>query len=160
VLGQRYDEGLDVIDGLWSGEPFSYDGEHFTVDEAAMLPTPVQEPRIPIVAGGVWPNKKPIQRGARFDGIVPHWPGDGVIPGNGDVDPAAVAQELLEFYHDHADEPGEIMLPLDPPGDSPQYSDVCREHGVTWLYTRDLRGSEYVSNPDLAMERTREGPGR
>lgn len=37
---------------------------------------------------------------------------------------------------------------------------VGREHGVTWLYTRDLRGSEYVSNPDLAMERIKEGPAR
>lgn len=159
VLGRRYDEALEVIDGLWSGEPFSYDGEHFTIDEAAMLPTPLQEPRIPVVAGGVWPNERPIRRGARWDGIVPHWPGDGVVPGEGETEPASVARELLGYYHEHADDPGEIMLPLDPPGRSPEYREVCREHGVTWLYTRDLRGAEYVSNPDRAMERIREGPG-
>lgn len=158
ALGQRYDEALEVIDGLWSGDPFRYEGEYFTIDDAVLLPTPEQEPRIPIVAGGVWPNKKPIRRGARWDGIVPHWPGDGVVPRDGDVDPAEVSSELLEYYHAHADEPGEVMLPLDPPGNSPEYRDVCREYGVTWLYTRDLRESEYISNPELAMGRIREGP--
>lgn len=158
VLGERYDEALEVIDGLWRGEPFSYQGEHFTIDEAAMLPTPVQEPRIPVVAGGVWPNRKPIRRGAHWDGIVPHWPGDGVVPGDDEVDPAEIARDLLEYYHEYADEPGEIMLPLDPPGNSPEYREVRREYGVTWLYTRDLRESEYVSKPDFAIDRIREGP--
>lgn len=158
ILGQRYDEGREIIDGLWSGESFSYEGEHFTIDEAAVRPTPVQQPRIPVVTGGVWPNRKPIRRGARWDGIVPHWPGDGVVPGDRGVEPAEISRELLAYYHEHTDEAGEILLPLDPPGNSPRYSDVCREYGVTWLYTRDLRNPEYVSNPDLAMDRIKEGP--
>lgn len=160
TLGERYDEGLAVIDGLWRGEPFSYDGEHFTVEEAVVLPTPAQEPRVPVVAGGVWPNRKPIRRGARWDGIVPHWVGDGVIPGGGDVVPERVVRELLECYHDHTDQPGEIMLPLDPPGAGPDYRDVCRELGATWLYARDLREQDYVSHPSRALERIREGPPR
>jgi alkanesulfonate monooxygenase SsuD/methylene tetrahydromethanopterin reductase-like flavin-dependent oxidoreductase (luciferase family) len=118
VLGRRYDEGLDVIDGLWSGEPFSYDGDHFTIDEATMFPTPIRKPRIPIVTGGFWPNRKPIQRGARWDGIAPLSPGIRGVKDTGtrgnDV-PDSVETELrrlVDYYHKVADEPGMCSFPL------------------------------------------------
>lgn len=62
------DEALDIIVGLWSGEPFSYQGQYFQVDEMTFLPTPVQQPRIPILVGGGWPLKGPSLRAARYDG--------------------------------------------------------------------------------------------
>ena len=34
-------------------------------------PKPVQEPRIPIWAAGMWPNKAPFRRAARWDGVMP-----------------------------------------------------------------------------------------
>ena len=34
------DEGLDVLAGLWSGEPFSYAGAHLNVDTVRFTPTP------------------------------------------------------------------------------------------------------------------------
>lgn len=158
VLAERYDEALDIIDGLWRGGPFSYDGEHFTVDEAVMLPTPVQEPRIPVVAGGVWPNKKPIQRGARWDGIAPAWKGDGILPGDLGEPPEETVRALLAFYHEQTEEPGEIQLPMDPPGASSDYLDICRELGATWVFARDLRDTKYRSNSAMAMDRIRQGP--
>src|SRR5579883_374563 len=42
------DEALEIITGLWSGEPFSYEGAHYTVRNERFLPTPVQRPRVPI----------------------------------------------------------------------------------------------------------------
>ena len=73
----KLDEGLDVLTGLWSGEPFSYRGEHFRVDGARFLPTPVQRPRIPIWVGGQWPNRPPWRRAARWDGVYPiYWKGE------------------------------------------------------------------------------------
>jgi alkanesulfonate monooxygenase SsuD/methylene tetrahydromethanopterin reductase-like flavin-dependent oxidoreductase (luciferase family) len=62
------DEALDVLVGLWSGEPFSYRGEYYHVDEITLLPRPVQTPRIPIWVGGGWPLKGPARRAARWDG--------------------------------------------------------------------------------------------
>jgi alkanesulfonate monooxygenase SsuD/methylene tetrahydromethanopterin reductase-like flavin-dependent oxidoreductase (luciferase family) len=64
------DEALDVIAGLWSGEPFSYRGEHFTVEEVSFVPPPVQRPRIPIWIGGGYPNPGPTRRAARWDGSL------------------------------------------------------------------------------------------
>ena len=48
VRAQKLDEGLDILTGLWSGEPFSYQGEHYQLDNVTFLPRPVQQPRIPI----------------------------------------------------------------------------------------------------------------
>jgi hypothetical protein len=67
----KLDEALAILAGLWSGEPFSHEGAHFTIHEATFLPTPVQTPRIPIWVGGDWPNKPPFRRAARWDGIFP-----------------------------------------------------------------------------------------
>lgn len=53
TLSVKYDEALDIITGLWTGEPFDYDGEHYTVTDAVLKPTPVQEPRIPVIIGGL-----------------------------------------------------------------------------------------------------------
>jgi alkanesulfonate monooxygenase SsuD/methylene tetrahydromethanopterin reductase-like flavin-dependent oxidoreductase (luciferase family) len=65
------DEGLDVLAGLWSGETFSYAGEHHTVDPVRFSPVPRQRPRIPIWVGGVLPAVRPMERAARWDGAVP-----------------------------------------------------------------------------------------
>ncbi len=62
------DEGLDVLVGLWSGQPFSYSSEEYHVKEITFLPPPVQTPRIPIWVGGYWPRKGPLQRAIRWDG--------------------------------------------------------------------------------------------
>ena len=40
----RFVEGLDVLRGLWSGEPFSYEGRHYHLDNARLVPRPVQDP--------------------------------------------------------------------------------------------------------------------
>jgi hypothetical protein len=48
IRTEKLDEGLEVLTGLWSGEPFSFRGEHLRVEDVQFLPTPVQQPRIPI----------------------------------------------------------------------------------------------------------------
>jgi len=65
------DESLDVLTGLWTGEPYSYDGQHLHVQQSRFLPTPMQTPRIPIWVAGLWPNKRPMCRAAAWDGAFP-----------------------------------------------------------------------------------------
>lgn len=64
------DEALDVLVGLWSGQPFSYSGDYYHVHEVTLLPTPVQTPRIPIWVGGNWPHPGVVRRAAHWDGFV------------------------------------------------------------------------------------------
>ncbi len=66
--GDMLDECLEIVAGLWTGEPFSFRGKHFVVDEVTFLPRPVQQPRIPIWIGGGYPNPRPTRRAARWDG--------------------------------------------------------------------------------------------
>jgi alkanesulfonate monooxygenase SsuD/methylene tetrahydromethanopterin reductase-like flavin-dependent oxidoreductase (luciferase family) len=65
---QLLDEGLDVIDRLWSGESVSYAGERLRLDDARMRPAPVTSPRIPIWVGGALTKPRPRRRALRWDG--------------------------------------------------------------------------------------------
>jgi alkanesulfonate monooxygenase SsuD/methylene tetrahydromethanopterin reductase-like flavin-dependent oxidoreductase (luciferase family) len=71
VRAGKLDEGLEVLGRLWSGEPFAFEGRHLHIREAQFWPTPLQRPRIPIWVAGMWPNRAPFRRAARFDGVVP-----------------------------------------------------------------------------------------
>ena len=47
----RLGESLDVMRALWTGEPVTYDGRFFRLQEAQQRPVPTR--RIPVVVGGV-----------------------------------------------------------------------------------------------------------
>lgn len=67
------DEGLDVLRGLWAGQPFSYTGRHFTLRPTDFMlpPPPVQQP-VPIWVVGAWPAEKSMRRAARAQGWLPN----------------------------------------------------------------------------------------
>jgi alkanesulfonate monooxygenase SsuD/methylene tetrahydromethanopterin reductase-like flavin-dependent oxidoreductase (luciferase family) len=52
VRAELLDEGLEVLAGLWTGQPFSHEGKHFTVGPVRFSPSPAQRPRVPIWVGG------------------------------------------------------------------------------------------------------------
>lgn len=169
TLAARYDEALEVIDGLWRGEPFTYRGDHYTVEEAVLRPTPVQEPRIPIVIGGWWPFTGPFERAARWDGIIPQWPSKFVGAGSwvdemgehmrrvipDEPDHETEVRELVTYYRDRCADPGEIILPVDVPSAPPRFAEFCAELGATWLLHDPLLGSDDVEE---MLDRIRCGP--
>ena len=67
---EMLDEGLEVLAGLWSGQPYSHRGLHYRVEEACFLPTPLQRPRIPVWVAVSWPNPAPVRRALRWDGAI------------------------------------------------------------------------------------------
>ncbi len=71
IRAEKLDEGLEILTGLWQGEPFQFQGRQFQLETMRFLPTPLQTPRIPIWVGGTWPNKAPFRRAARYDGVCP-----------------------------------------------------------------------------------------
>lgn len=144
---QKLDEALDVIVGLWSGEPFHYDGKYFQVQEVRFVPRPVQTPRIPIWVGGGWPLKGPAQRAARWDGsrLYKHRTGS-MTPVDIRALRAFVEQQRgsLEGY--------DIVVGIDRKNADMDkegaYLPSLAEAGATWL-------AEYLS-PDLVdLERVR-----
>jgi alkanesulfonate monooxygenase SsuD/methylene tetrahydromethanopterin reductase-like flavin-dependent oxidoreductase (luciferase family) len=65
------DEALELVTALWTGEPVTHAGPGWTLERAQVLPTPVQAPRLPIWGACVWPNRAPLRRAARLDGVFP-----------------------------------------------------------------------------------------
>ncbi len=151
---RRYDEALEVMTLLWSGEPVTFDGEFFHLDEATLPIVPHQQPRIPIVVAGWWPNRRPFDRAARWDGVMPYWPAllEGQVGPEGQTSNGTIDGELRELmaqYRSVADEPGEVVLPRQT-RDDPEYRALAEEVGATWLLTA------YVMDP----EEVRQGPPR
>lgn len=62
------DEGLEVLTGLLSGEPVWHAGEHYRA-EAQFLPRPARPGGMPIWLAARWPNRRPVARALRHDGV-------------------------------------------------------------------------------------------
>jgi alkanesulfonate monooxygenase SsuD/methylene tetrahydromethanopterin reductase-like flavin-dependent oxidoreductase (luciferase family) len=71
VRADMLDEGLEILAGLWTGEPFGYEGRHYQLEPVTFLPRPLQQPRIPIWVAAMWPKRRPVRRAAAWDGIAP-----------------------------------------------------------------------------------------
>ncbi|MDJ0959564.1 MAG: LLM class flavin-dependent oxidoreductase [Acidimicrobiia bacterium] len=132
--GDMLDEGLDVLLGLWSGEPFNYAGDHYQIDEVAFLPRPLQEPRIPIWVAGMWPGGRPFRRAARFDGVVPiGFDGENFT----EIGPDEVTA-ILGVITEHRDDTGpyDFSLSIDWIQDRPSAREkiaALEIAGVTWV---------------------------
>ena len=56
----RTAEWLDVLNGVWSREQFSYSGKYYRVEENVLQPKPKSQPRPTIYAGGESPAAKEL----------------------------------------------------------------------------------------------------
>jgi alkanesulfonate monooxygenase SsuD/methylene tetrahydromethanopterin reductase-like flavin-dependent oxidoreductase (luciferase family) len=102
VRAEKLDEGLEVLTGLWAGQPFSYQGKHYQVypvtgEAPPGPPAPVQRPRIKTWVVGAWPRERSMRRAARYDGWLPNY-----LPTGGD--PASrptpeVLREAVQWLH-------------------------------------------------------------
>ena len=52
----RFVEGLAVIKGVMGAEPFSFEGEHYTIRSHDGFPKPIQGPHPPVIIGGGGPR--------------------------------------------------------------------------------------------------------
>lgn len=130
VRAGMLDEGLEVLAGLWSGEPYTHHGEHYHVENATLLPRPVQQPRVPIWVGAGWPRKPGFRRAAKWDGVHAFGSGDNLS--------LAELREMREFVQSQrtTEAPFDIVTGGDVPYDDPAAArailDEYEEAGVTW----------------------------
>jgi alkanesulfonate monooxygenase SsuD/methylene tetrahydromethanopterin reductase-like flavin-dependent oxidoreductase (luciferase family) len=160
VLAERLDEGLEVLTGLWSGQPFGFRGAHLVADDVAFQPTPVQQPRIPIWVAGCWPHRPPFRRAARWDGMAPLLAGD-----SGRLRPptAAEVREMVEFVARHRStaDPFDVVViggtPADDVAAARATAEATAEAGATWW----VEGFEpEIDSFEYATARVRAGPPR
>jgi len=151
------DEGLEVLVGMMSGEPFSYQGTYYQVNEATFMPRPVQQPRIPIWLGGYWPKKAPARRAARWDGFCP-----AKVPdenGDGNIKPDDI-RAIKDFIAQHRtnSEPFDIIAGGSTSGDSATmraHVEPFIEAGATWWVEFAL---PEPGEAELVLERIKQGP--
>ena len=49
---ERTDEFLEILEGLWTQEKYSFEGRFYNLEDATVYPRPVQKPRIPFFMAG------------------------------------------------------------------------------------------------------------
>src|SRR5258706_5702313 len=69
IRAEMLDESLAILAGLWTGEPFAFEGRHYRFGPMTFRPTPVQQPRVPIWVAGAWPHVRSMRRAIHSDGI-------------------------------------------------------------------------------------------
>lgn len=75
----RLQEAISVIKGCWSGEPFSFEGDHYHVTDVT-CPRPFQRPHPPILVAGGGPRMLEIAgREADIVSITPLTPGSSTF---------------------------------------------------------------------------------
>jgi alkanesulfonate monooxygenase SsuD/methylene tetrahydromethanopterin reductase-like flavin-dependent oxidoreductase (luciferase family) len=99
------DDGLDQLVAYWDGE---------------FQPRPLQQPRIPVWLAARWPNRKPVRRALRWDGLFPI-----DLPG-----PDALAELTAEVRAERPDD-FEIVV-TNPAGTDPG---PWEQAGATWCLT-------------------------
>jgi len=171
VRAELLDEGLDVLAGLWTGQPFSHEGKHFTVGPVRFSPSPAQRPRVPIWVGGILPSgallarvgrrvtgahppSGPVARAARWDGFVPIHPGR---PGDratvGEI--AAARDRIAGLRGTTADFDIAVWGELDSAGRVAARLPGYRDAGATWWLESPGSGPGWL---DAARERLQRGP--
>ena len=164
---QLLDESLAILAGLWSGEPFSYTGRHYHLDTMTFLPTPIQQPRIPVWVVGAWPREKSMARVLRWDGLLPNTlGGDGSHQPTTPADLAAMRAYIAA--HRAASTPFDIVMEGETPGDDPaRAAEIVRPlaaAGATWwlesFWTPRPAREGYADPLDLVRARIAAGPPR
>jgi len=153
----RMDECLDILNRAWSGEPFSYAGDHYHVQRMQLLPPSVQRPRIPVWPIGVWPRATSMRRVLRWDGLIPQ---------KKDGSDTLMTPDDIRTIKAYVDTNRTLTTPFDitwegeTPGDDPERAAAIvrpwRDAGITWWME-----SRWTTT-DLAAvrERIRQGPPR
>jgi alkanesulfonate monooxygenase SsuD/methylene tetrahydromethanopterin reductase-like flavin-dependent oxidoreductase (luciferase family) len=145
------DESLAILEGLWSGEPFAFEGRHFHFGPMTFRPTPVQRPRIPIWVVGAWPSERSMRRVLRWDGIVTQ---------TGAVEEVTAIVEYVERERptDLRDQPFEIVVQGSTAADDPAHaSETVRPYadvGATWWIDADWD----AATVDSVRRRIQAGP--
>ncbi len=156
------DEGLDILTGLWRGQPFSYSGKQYQIKECDFFPPPppVQQPRIPIWVVGAWNWPKSMARVLRYDGLLPN-----VLDAEKNhqpLTPTAVSDMAAFIQTQKPNKPFDIVVEGETPGDKPdEAADVVRpfaEAGATWWLETRWQTPHTAEGQAMIAERIKQGP--
>ena len=159
------DEGLDIITGLWRGQPFNYNGKHYHVKECKFYPPPppIQKPRIPIWVVGAWYRKKSMARVLKYVGLLPNKIGEDGKPGLATPDDIRAMKKYIDENY-AATTPFDIVVEGTTPGDDrAQAASIVRpfaDAGATWWNEAMWDSMDKPDGVALVRARIQQGPPR
>lgn len=68
--GDQLDEGLEIIRRCWTGDPVSFDGQHYQVGPVRFLPEPLQR-TVPVWGATERTSGRAVRRAAQLNGVFP-----------------------------------------------------------------------------------------
>ena len=157
------DEGLDILTGLWRGQPFDYAGKHYTIKETNFLPPPppIQQPRIPIWVVGAWPRMKSIRRVLRYDGLLPTILDEKGKP-RATTPKDIVAMKAFIETHRTERAPFDILMEGTTPADDPKQAKTIirpwKDAGVTWWIEGLWNAPADTEGQNAVKQRIQQGP--
>lgn len=158
VRAKKLDEGLEILSGLWTTDPFSFTGEHYTLNQVSLQTRPAQSPRIPLWVVGGWPRHAPFRRAARWDGVcVKSIYHDTYVRISPEDFRASVAYTQA---HRTCEAPFEVIIGGETPADRLQAIGIVQpfaQAGATWWIDE---GYSYTSDPEAFRARILVGPPR
>ncbi|HEU4948810.1 MAG TPA: LLM class flavin-dependent oxidoreductase [Kribbella sp.] len=161
VLAERLDEGLELLERYWSGEPVTHQGRHYQVHDVTLLPASVQRPRPPVWVAGFWPHRRPMRRAARWDGAVPLF----LDATHGEAPPVDQLRDLTGYLRElRRDEQGsafEVVVGGISPGDPVKARALIEplfDAGATWWDERQLITSDDLCRFEPILKRIEQGP--
>ena len=145
----RMEEGLEIIKALWKGTPATVHGQHYRVDNALCLPTPVQSPRPPITIGGGG-ERVLLRAVARHADVWNYFP----IPlPDYERKRAALHRHCADLGRDPATIDQSLMVPLATAAaekDVRNQLEAARRAGGVWSYDDQLvQGTPDIVGPRL-----------
>ena len=163
VRAELLDEALDIITGLWAGQPFSHKGRHYTVTpiDFPPPPPPVQRPRVPTWCVGAWGYRKSMDRALRYDGLLPNVRGDEGMRGPNLDEIGDMAALIKERRGDEAyDLVVEGVSPADDRAKAAEQVAAWSERGATWWVESQWDGFGTEEGTSRLRERIDAGPPR
>lgn len=164
IRAELMDEGLEILTGLWRGQPFAFAGKHYRVEpfDRIVAQPPVRQPRIPIWMVGAKGSATSMARVAKYDGLLPNV----VDPGGPTRRPTP--GELKEMVADVMRRrtlatPFDVVVEGETPGDDPakaaEILQPWRDAGATW-WLEAMWSAEGPQGLDRVTARLRQGPPR
>jgi alkanesulfonate monooxygenase SsuD/methylene tetrahydromethanopterin reductase-like flavin-dependent oxidoreductase (luciferase family) len=128
------DESLAILDGLWSGQPFDFQGRHYRFGPMTFRPRPNQRPRIPIWVVGILTSQRSMRRALRWDGILCQ---TGVLDDIRAIAIRVAAERSGDLAAGRYDIVVQGSLPADDPTSARAIAGSYAEAGATWWVDAD-----------------------
>ena len=148
------DEGLEIMSRLWTGEPVSYTGTHYSLapSDFPSIKHVVQQPRPPVWCVGALGSTRSMARAMRWDGLLPQVVDEGGAR-------QATLEELIAARHEIVARTGDRPYDIVVEGNREEHSPAAwMEAGATW-WIDSLWDAMHDPDPvGASMEHLRRGP--